>query len=81
MLLSKNEDLSLIHFTSELDVSKNTILSDLNEARKWVAEYDLAIRYSRRDGYLLEGEEFSIRKLLINIIYKVLEMPKWKNSA
>ena len=78
MLLSKNEDLSLIHFTSELDVSKNTILSDLNEARKWVAEYDLVIRYSRRDGYLIEGEEFFIRKLLINIIYKVLEMPNGK---
>jgi len=78
MLLSKNEDLSLIHFTSELDVSKNTILSDLNEARKWVSEYDLAIRYSRRDGYLIEGEEFFIRKLLINIINKVLEMPNGK---
>ena len=79
MLLSKNEDLSLIHFTSELGVSKNTILSDLNEARKWVAEYDLVIRYSRRDGYLIEGEEFFIRKLLINIIYKILEMPNGKN--
>jgi len=79
MLLSKDEDLSLIHFTSELGVSKNTILSDLNEARKWVTEYDLVIRYSRRDGYLIEGEEFFIRKLLINIIYKVLEMPNGKH--
>lgn len=79
MLLSKNEDLSLIHFTSKLDVSKNTILSDLNEARKWVGDYDLTIRYSRKDGYLIEGEEFYIRKLLINITYKVLEMPNGKH--
>ena len=39
----------------------------------------LTIRYSRRDGYLIEGEEFFIRKLLINIIYKVLEMPNGKH--
>lgn len=78
MLLSKQEELSLLHFTSELDVSKNTVLSDLNEARKLVDDYDLVIRYSRRDGYLLEGEEFVIRRLLINIIYKVLEMPNGK---
>lgn len=78
MLLSKQEELSLLHFTSELDVSKNTVLSDLNEARKLVNDYDLVIRYSRRDGYLLEGEEFTIRRLLINIIYKVLEMPNGK---
>src|SRR5690625_3243213 len=36
MLLSKTEELSLIHFTSELDVSKNTVLSDLNIARSLV---------------------------------------------
>jgi transcriptional antiterminator len=78
MLLSKQEELSLIHFTSALDVSKNTVLSDLNAARAWVEEYDLVIRYSRRDGYLLEGEEFSIRRLLINTIYKILAIPNGK---
>lgn len=78
MLLSKQEELSLLHFTSELDVSKNTVLSDLNEARKWVEEYDLVIRYSRRDGYLLEGEEFSIRRLLIDTTFKIVEMPNGK---
>ncbi|MFJ7936666.1 BglG family transcription antiterminator [Sporosarcina sp. NPDC096371] len=75
MLLSKQEELSLFHFTSALDVSKNTVLSDLKEARKWVEEYGLVIRYSRVAGYLLEGEEFSIRRLLINTIYKMLEIP------
>ena len=78
MLLGKNEELSLVHFTSELDVSKNTILSDLNVARELVADYDLVIRYSRLDGYLIEGDEFSLRKLLISITYKVLEIPNGK---
>lgn len=78
MLLCKQEELSLIHFTSELDVSKNTILSDLNEARKLIASYNVTIRYSRKFGYLIEGEEFSIRKLLINTFYKIIEMPNGK---
>lgn len=80
MLLSKQEELSLLHFASALDVSKNTVLSDLNEARVWVEEYDLLIRYSRKNGYLLEGEEFSIRRLLINTIYKVLAIPNGKKQ-
>lgn len=75
MLISKQEELSLMHFTSELEVSKNTVLSDLNVARELVAKYDLTIRYSRRDGYLLEGEEFSVRRLLLNLTDQLLNMP------
>lgn len=78
MLLSKQEELSLIHFTSELDVSKNTVLSDLNEARNLISKYNLEIRYSRKDGYLLEGEEFAIRRLLVSITLKFLELPNGK---
>lgn len=78
MILSKQEELSLLHFTSELDVSKNTVLSDLNIARELVADYELTIRYSRKDGYLLEGEEFSIRRLLISLTETILKMPHGK---
>lgn len=74
-LISKQEELSLMHFTSELEVSKNTVLSDLNVARELVAKYDLTIRYSRRDGYLLEGEELGVRRLLLNLTEKLLNMP------
>ncbi|MDY0393808.1 transcription antiterminator [Virgibacillus halophilus] len=74
MLLS-NDDLSLNHFTSELDVSKNTVLTDLKRAKDYVADYGLRIRYSRRFGYVLEGNEFIIRKLLIHATYKILAMP------
>ncbi|WP_026703203.1 BglG family transcription antiterminator [Salibacterium aidingense] len=73
LLLSKNEDLSLIHFTSLLDVSKNTVLSDLKKAQERAAVYSVAITYTRRCGYELEGKEFLIRKLLINTIYQVME--------
>lgn len=78
MILSQQEELSLMHFTSELEVSKNTVLSDLNIARDMVSQYELTIRYSRRDGYLLEGEEFSVRRLLISLTKEVLNMPGGK---
>lgn len=74
LMLLSNDDLSLLHFTSELDISKNTVLRDLKRAKDYVSDFALSIQYSRRFGYLIEGDEFQIRKLLIHVIYKVLEM-------
>ncbi|OZU88356.1 transcription antiterminator BglG [Virgibacillus indicus] len=74
MMILSNEELSLFHFTSELEVSKNTVLSDLKRAQEFVSRLDLNIRYSRRLGYLIEGKEFNIRKLLTNVISKLLNM-------
>jgi transcriptional antiterminator/mannitol/fructose-specific phosphotransferase system IIA component (Ntr-type) len=74
MLLSSKEELSLNHFVFELGVSKNTILNDLKQAQSYLDNYDLNIRYSRKHGYLLEGKEFQIRKLLIEITNAVLQM-------
>src|SRR5690625_5551048 len=74
LLLSSEEELSLNHFTSELDVSKNTILNDLKQVREIASDYGVAIRYSRIKGYIIDGKEFQIRKLLINVIDKILEM-------
>ncbi|MFC7321751.1 BglG family transcription antiterminator [Halobacillus campisalis] len=74
MLLSSEEELSLSHFTSELEVSKNTILSDLKQAQSLINDYGLTIRYTRKSGYLLEGKEFQVRKLLINVTYQLLQL-------
>ncbi|WP_339213498.1 BglG family transcription antiterminator [Ornithinibacillus sp. FSL M8-0202] len=74
MILSSEEELSLNHFTYELDVSKNTILNDLKQAQSYVDDYELTIRYSRKFGYLLEGREFQIRKLLMHMTYHILQL-------
>ncbi|SEP78225.1 transcriptional antiterminator, BglG family [Virgibacillus subterraneus] len=75
MLLSTEEELSLNHFSIELDVSKNTVLSDLKDAQVFLDNYDLNLRYSRKFGYLIEGKEFKIRNLLIYATYQMLSMP------
>lgn len=74
MLLSNREELSLYHFTNALNVSKNTIISDLKNAQNLVANFELRIKYSRQIGYWIEGNEFNNRKLLINTILKCIEM-------
>ncbi|WP_077329177.1 BglG family transcription antiterminator [Virgibacillus siamensis] len=78
LMILSNHDLSLIHFTSELAVSKNTILSDLKQAQNIAETYDLNIRYSRREGYQMDGNEFHIRKLLMKVIYKIVELHQGK---
>ncbi|AKP45677.1 MULTISPECIES: BglG family transcription antiterminator [Bacillus] len=78
MLLCCDELLSLIHFTSELKVSKNTALDDLKRAKNIVSEYGLEFRYSRKFGYLIEGKELNIRKLLVSTIDKVIKMDEGK---
>ncbi|GIO27005.1 BglG family transcription antiterminator [Ornithinibacillus bavariensis] len=74
MLLSSEEELSLNHFTYELDVSKNTVLNDLKQAQTYVHEYNIVIRYSRKFGYVLEGKEFQIRKLLMYMTFQILQL-------
>ncbi|MCT1578261.1 BglG family transcription antiterminator [Oceanobacillus kimchii] len=65
MILGGKEPLSLAHFTSKLFVSKNTILNDMKQAQKHLDSYQLAIQYSRKDGYQIEGDEFQARKVMI----------------
>ncbi|UOQ94684.1 BglG family transcription antiterminator [Halobacillus shinanisalinarum] len=80
MLLSSEEELSLNHFTIELDVSKNTILSDMKRVKNELNDYDLTIQYTRKAGYLLEGNEFQIRKLLIHVTYQLLQVHSGQNK-
>ncbi|WP_078394067.1 BglG family transcription antiterminator [Shouchella patagoniensis] len=79
MLLTSKEELSLLHFHSELGYSKNTVLSDLKQVQAFVSTFELIVRYSRRSGYLLEGKELQIRKLLIHLVESALQMHEGKS--
>ncbi|MGY4690721.1 BglG family transcription antiterminator [Salibacterium sp. K-3] len=73
LLLSGTEELSLIHFTSALDVSKNTVLNDLKKVQERLAPFGITITYTRRSGYELEGKEFAIRKILLHTVSRMME--------
>jgi transcriptional antiterminator/mannitol/fructose-specific phosphotransferase system IIA component (Ntr-type) len=74
MLLSSTEELSLIHFSSALDVSKNTILRDLKYAQLIVKDYQLEVIYSRMHGYDLSGSEWNKRKLLVDLLQEAFDI-------
>ncbi|WP_040206986.1 BglG family transcription antiterminator [Neobacillus jeddahensis] len=71
-LLGKKEEISLFHIIDLLHVSKNTGISDIKEATEFIKNYGLTISYSRADGYDIIGDEFQIRKLLIEVVKSVL---------
>lgn len=73
MILSKREELALIHFTSALCVSKNTILNDLKMAQTLLQPHGLEVGYSRQSGYEMIGSEIQKRKFLIHLVQRILE--------
>lgn len=74
LLLGRSEALSLVHLTSALAVSKNTVLSDLKITQKSIEAHHLEIVYSRQLGYRIEGAEFDKRKLLSEVVGRILRM-------
>ncbi|MGW7908814.1 BglG family transcription antiterminator [Staphylococcus pseudoxylosus] len=76
LLLNREEDISLIHLTSTLHFSKNTIMNILKQAKNLIIDYDIELFYSRLQGYILVGEEYAKRRLLFNIIQKYASTKK-----
>lgn len=76
ILFSRTEEISVNHFTSELKISKNTLLSDIKKIRLYLQKYDMYLLYTRKEGYFISGSEYAKRQVMINIIKKVLIMPE-----
>lgn len=68
LILTRSEELSLDHFSYELQVSKNTILSDLKKAKTEILQFDLMIEFSRKEGYRVFGKEWNKRLQLLQSI-------------
>lgn len=64
MLLCVREELSIYHFTSKLEISKNTFLTDLKKLEQRLEEYHLEVLYSRQEGYHLVGSEYAKREMM-----------------
>ncbi|PAD33918.1 BglG family transcription antiterminator [Terribacillus saccharophilus] len=72
MLISKDY-LTLDHFSIALHISRNTILRDLKNLQKQLEPFQLHIRYGRKLGYYIEGNEFQLRKALMSTLIEFLE--------
>ncbi|MDT2598329.1 BglG family transcription antiterminator [Enterococcus hulanensis] len=71
MILARTEELSLDHFCIELQISKNTALSDIKKAKEHLAKYQLKIEFSRKKGYVISGNEWDKRVVLFHAITKI----------
>lgn len=71
MILARTEELSLDHFCIELQISKNTALSDIKKAKEHLAKYQLKIEFSRKKGYVISGNEWDKRIVLFQAITKI----------
>lgn len=55
-----------------MDFSKSTILNDLKQAQTFLDLFEVNIKYSGKTGYMLEGKEFQIRRVLVKVTYELL---------
>lgn len=73
-IVTSEEELSLNHFITELEVSKNTVLQDLKDVRALLERRELTLEYTRQDGYYIVGAEWAKRSVMLEAIYKVAQM-------
>lgn len=72
LMIFTNDELSLYHLTETLGVSKNTVIADIKKANAFLQEDHITIRYSRKHGYLLKGEEDLVRRRTIHLVDELL---------
>ncbi|MFD1064922.1 BglG family transcription antiterminator [Oceanobacillus locisalsi] len=80
MLIGSKEDLSLNHFAVEMKVSKNTIITDLKEVQEYLDKYQLKLVYTRKNGYIIDGDELQSRNFLIHITQQLIRVSNGKRD-
>lgn len=79
--LLMNEDRLLIKtFEQWLDVSRNTVISDINKLRKSFKSYHLSLIFNREQGYVLEGEEYDKRRARVSYLSFLLTIQRDKKA-
>ena len=58
------ETITISHLMKMSDVSKNTVLGDIKDVRDMLESWGLSLNSTIKSGYLITGEEMTIRKML-----------------
>lgn len=64
------DEISLFHLMDLLEVSKNTIVNDIKELNEQLIDKNIKIKFSRKKGYYISGDEYSIRLYINELIRK-----------
>lgn len=78
-LFIKQDFVSVSHFQDLFKMSKNSALTDINEASTLAKEFNVDLNYSRKNGYKLTGDKIEIRKLVDRTVTAILKFTtgKW----
>ncbi|WP_246061943.1 BglG family transcription antiterminator [Paenibacillus oralis] len=74
-LFIRQEHISSVHLTQLLQVSKNTVISDVKKANEMNRPFLVEIRYSRQKGYHLRGTESDKRILVQQHLAQMMQIP------
>ncbi|PKG24630.1 BglG family transcription antiterminator [Niallia nealsonii] len=77
-LFIREELISSAHLTQFLQVSKNTVITDVKKANQKNSPFLVEIRYTRQQGYHLKGTEFDKRALVMKQLNKLLQLPYYE---
>lgn len=65
-LLTDRQKFSVDEVARFLKVSRNTVFADLKNMREILEAYKIKLSYDTRNGYILSGDEFVLRSLLLH---------------
>ena len=75
-IFMKNDYLSVNHFISTFKVSRNTVLTYIQNVRSEAKRAGISLKYSRQEGYWLDGDEMDIRTLILSSLARVVQQPR-----
>jgi transcriptional antiterminator/mannitol/fructose-specific phosphotransferase system IIA component (Ntr-type) len=75
-IFMKNDYLSVNHFISSFKVSRNTVLTYIQKVRSEAEQIGISLKYSRQEGYWLDGDEMDIRTLILSSLARVVQQPR-----
>lgn len=70
---SEQEELSIFAFQELLNVSRNTVLSDVKKLRMKLKTFGIKLEYSRKVGFFLVGNEEKIRSIAFGALQQLQE--------
>lgn len=74
-LFIRQEPISSVHLTQLLQVSKNTVISDVKKANEANRNFLVEVRYTRQKGYHLAGTEFDKRIVVMHHLAQLFQVP------
>ena len=72
-LLQSNEAMQISNFEKRLNISRNTVLKELDIVGKWLEEKELRLIRKPRIGLYIEGSEIKKRKAIADIVSKTID--------